>query len=333
MNDIIKSKSKFMRNMQSQIFTYLDRSSPYIPLKFQYIGKGAQRWEELTKYEEFISQDECKLLKNSAEDIAHRLKRLHPKLKSLRVVDIGCGTGKKAFILLKCFKKFFPKVKFKYYPLDISEDMLSIAIKEISKLDISLPKKKLRKYLIDFETELLAPKIRENRKKRTVDFLLFLGNTLGNVENPDSLVEKIKESMRPKMDLFLLEVELPPNSSLEKERLMKIYNSEFNIKFISTALEYFGISPVQLNKKGCGKIITEFKNSQLQQYFQFIKEKKISLSTGESIKFNKGSKILLARSRRFSCKEIEDLLMEKNLEVIKIYKRKFSSLFLSWRCK
>lgn len=318
--EFIKSNpSKFKRNY---IFSYLRGIPPSIPIKFQYIGTGAQRWEELTRSQKYITQYETELLENVKSAIVSVLsQRISGKLtnyNSVRVVDIGCGTGEKGGILIRELNKLSLKVK--YYPLDFSKEIISKATKTCSNLGIAFTKGEV----VDYELEPIAPYVYKERKEHVIDLLLFLGNNLGNIENNyKKQIKEISKSMRNEVDFLLLGVELVPRCSAKKasQRLIKIYSSPAVVRFLSTGLEYFGVLPSELSKTGCGKICASLQNSELHLYFEFAKQRKVSLKgTGDLITFNKGDKIHLAKSGRFNLKELKNSLMEHNLKPIRSWK-------------
>ncbi len=130
-------------------------------------------------------------------------------------ISLGPGNGKKDRIILKSLKKAiqnFTNENIYYYPLDVSNKMLAQAIKTI-RCEKDIEKGLLIKAVIgDFYDLPDFKELFDNRLN--YNLFSFLGNTLGNVENERTLLNRIKKGM-DEVDSLLLEVRLAPESEVE----------------------------------------------------------------------------------------------------------------------
>src|SRR3989344_1781016 len=108
----------YTANQEKELFTALFGRSE-IPLKYQYLKEGAQNWIDAAASPKYAIQlNELNLVRK----ISRRIRAL---TSYENVFDIGCGDGKKARVLLN--------QRIGYFPIDLSEDMLEVAIKENQK--------------------------------------------------------------------------------------------------------------------------------------------------------------------------------------------------------
>jgi len=213
------------------------RSRAEIPLKFEYFGKGAKRFDALFRSDEYrIASLETKIITNNLDEIDSLLSG-----KSMNIIDVGCGNGLKALPLVQHFsQKFTPVI---YAPVDISKSMLRLAIDNVgrlgSKVEIIFDRKES---IVDFEKDNLSDiaHLATNRLSRD-NLFLFLGHTLGNARDLSArknILRHLLESMNEQNDLLLVGVEL----SLDKatQNVLAQYRSKLMFELVSTVLDGLG---------------------------------------------------------------------------------------------
>ena len=116
-----------------------------IPVKFAYIGEGAQLWNAISHTEEAIYSVEAQLIQQKIDLCLASLDTRN----GVNVIDIGCGNGEPAVpIIQKLLEK---NVACTYVPLDISEEMLDLAAATIKK---QFPAVECNPIHLDFELGL-----------------------------------------------------------------------------------------------------------------------------------------------------------------------------------
>jgi len=101
-----------------------------IPLKFSYIGAGAQNWNKIAQQRsegEGINSAEATLLKKRINDFISTVE----KKQNINIIDIGCGNGRPILPILKKLDE--EDISFTYVPMDISQEMLGLAIETVQK--------------------------------------------------------------------------------------------------------------------------------------------------------------------------------------------------------
>ena len=85
-------------------------------------------FQNVTEYSSQLGSKETALIRESLPSIIRLLGN-----EPLNIVDLGCGDGKKAVVIIGEMKS---KMPLRYYPIDISGYMVNKAIDKISKLEI-----------------------------------------------------------------------------------------------------------------------------------------------------------------------------------------------------
>jgi len=156
----------FTKRQESELITAI-KGRGEIPLKFAYLGKGAYNWDRIARHRSE------KIGINTTEAILLR-KRISSFLssysieKGINVIDIGCGNGTPAYPILEELKK--RNVPFDYVPIDISGEMLNLAIKNIKSNFKGL---KCRPVKLDFESGNFSDVIYDLKKDCSSNLLLY----------------------------------------------------------------------------------------------------------------------------------------------------------------
>jgi uncharacterized SAM-dependent methyltransferase len=320
----IRSVKELSAKRRAEILFELEQDPPSIPIKFQYFGKGAAKYDRLSRSSRYIAQSELLLLKNEGLKLVDRVIKSQPsyQIEGINLIDVGCGNGQKGASIISLIRECNTIFKINYVALDISASMRRIASSTVKRQatargdDILIDPKE-----IDFEAGSILDTIWELREdERSTNLFLFLGNTLGNFEKWDErrgILKNLAKGMRS-TDWLMLGTEMILTSI--PNELIETYSDPLVIDFLSTALGLFRIYPKGLRKRGHGRIIPEInKNKDIEINFKFDRASPKITTDDEPIRFIPGTSndlIRLAYSKRFSHEELMDLLLKASLKCV-----------------
>lgn len=237
-------------------------------------------------YQEEVIQKEINLIEKNIDEITEEIKD-----SPINLIDLGCGDGKKAVIFLSYLKD---TTKLRYCPIDISSYMVEKAIEKMSKTNVK-EIIKLQWNISDFENlENVTPLLRSGEYKN--NFILLLGNTLGNFEIHELLYE-IRSSMKDGDSLLI-------GNGLDnknEEELIKAYNNKQIDHWLVKILTQLGLKGEDLQYG------VRYKNSRVEEYYSLNKEIEISF-LGRKVHFNKGDQIITAVSYKYDKDEFMSYL-------------------------
>src|SRR3989338_931649 len=253
---------------------------------------------ETQKYKEGIGPKELSLLKENMDSIIKELGK-----KPVNIIDLGCGNGKKAALLIENMKG---RIKFRYCPIDISGYMVENAIENIKKLDAA-EIVEFQWNISDFENlENITPLLRKSEYKRNL--FLLLGNTLGNFEIHE-LLHEIRSGMRDG-DLLLIGNGLD-NHKVEED----IVKSCKENKGFDIFLSYI---PLQLGlARDTIEYNVRFSNSRIEFYYTLLSNKTLKFQEKE-VHFYKGDQIIVALAYQYKKEEFMSYL-HMYFKNVKIY--------------
>lgn len=169
-----------------------------IPRQYNYFDGGADKWDEYV--EQLAIEEVPNLLNKTTSLIAENQTYLDNRLSGyqiVNVVDIGVGNALPAKELLAHLLS--QRKLGRYIAIDISEDMLKIAQRNIK--DWFGDKVMFEGYQMDITFErfanILAEDYLKKDAKQAVNLVLFLGGTPYNFRSPDDAFRTISESMNP----------------------------------------------------------------------------------------------------------------------------------------
>lgn len=292
-----KAKPSFLSEIQMAELVTALKGRREIPQKFAYLADGADLWAKYCNISEYdIRLKETKLLEENSKKIFSAVKQEHCNL-----LDLGCGDGKKANLVLKEFG--VEKAASGYFPLDISTRMIELAIKENA--DLLARNRVIETFNEDFERGSIASATYYLRRRyHKNNFILFLGTTLGNCSDAHRILVNLRDGMSVE-DRLLVGVAL--------------YNGKPKIAPYESKEAYDQLwqLPQKIGvKKSDAYIKVEFneKLKQFEDYMHFRKNASIELA-GEKIIFRKGEKILMDISKRFTQKELVVLFHGARLKI------------------
>lgn len=199
--------------MMDEVRIGLTAYRKHLPSKYFYDARGSELFEEITRLPEYY------LTSAETEILAQHADRLMGSVRPDELVELGSGSSKKTVMLIEAMYRAGGS---RYVPIDISEDALRAAAKELcSTFEWLEVDALIGDYLADL------PGVR----RRGVRMIAFLGSTIGNYTPTlrRSLLRSIASSIT-EGDRFLLGIDLVK----DEETLIRAYDdsrgvsAEFN---------------------------------------------------------------------------------------------------------
>ena len=203
-----KRKSQFLTDEQTAELITALAGRRELPLKFQYLGVGADRFAAFEHTSEYgIGRTEIDLILDNEDKILSRLQS-----KEYSVLDVGCGDGKKAAAILTRLEHY-SRGELNYFPLDISDRMINIATDNVELAHENLH---IESFKEDFEKGNFS-KITYylRRRYQRNNLILFLGQTIGNLSDSHRVLINVRESMTEKEVLLVGMAMLSKKNPLE----------------------------------------------------------------------------------------------------------------------
>ncbi len=258
-----------------------------VPLKFAYLGEGAKNWDVIAKQRSNasggINSAEEKLLYKRVSDF---ISTMDGKL-GINIIDIGCGNGAPVLPILQ--KLSSENISFTYVPMDISQEMLDLAVHTIKS---NFPDTVCKPFQIDFELGQFSDLMYDIKKDGSVNLMLFLGSTLGNHSDLSRVLTNFRDSMTSK-DYLIVGVELTNLAKVSK--IIPHYKNSAVNTLVGHTLSYVNIPESSFDYE----VLWNDKFSQIE-IRAVIKDTVKAEIAGESFMLEKGESILLARSIKFN---------------------------------
>jgi len=212
-------------------------SGSVLPTVYAYItNHGYQNWLSLTQDPGYVYYRHALDLYNSQSGaLAKIIKTAVGGSSDLDLVSLGPGDGRKDLLLLRALARLSDPARLYYYPFDINPSMVSSSMKMVGG-DSELRDIKVKAIVADFDA---LPQFKRIYQFRTgPNVLLLLGNTLGNMPNERSLLERIHKRAMMQNDILIVEVR---NRYVESDPERALGAQELNKRFDFGPLEYLGV--------------------------------------------------------------------------------------------
>ena len=233
--------------------------------------------EQDEAYQKEVIQKEIDLISQYMPEILGKVGK-----KPVNIIDLGCGDGKKAVIFIKHLKG---KVKLRYCPIDISDYMVEKALEKIRNINAG-EVVEFQWNISDFENlENIAHLLRRGDYKH--NFILLLGNTLGNFEI-NELMYEIRSSMK-EGDYLLIGNGL---DNRHPQDVLKAYDNPFLDDLLIKVLTQIGF------KKEDVRYGVRFKNSRIEMYYTVKRDTKLTF-LDKTVYFSAGDQIIVAVSYKY----------------------------------
>ncbi len=267
-----------------------------IPLKFAYLGEGAKIWDRIARERsggEGINSAEGALLQKRVDDFLSTLK----PASGINIIDIGCGNGLPVLPILKQLTS--NGVPFTYVPLDISKEMMDMAIETVK---ARFPSIAYRPVQMDFELGQFSDVMYDLKDRMPINLLLFLGSTLGNHSDLNRVLSNFRDSMTSK-DFLILGVEM---TNLAKVQMLFPHYENEGVKALATqSFSYLGVPRDAYEYE----VLWNEKYSQIECRAVLTREVLINFS-GEKFLLQQNENLLLIRSIKFTEHSITKLLSD-----------------------
>ncbi len=205
----------FETQFQEDVYNGLTNFPKQLSSKYFYDELGDKLFQDIMKMPEYyLTNSEYNIINNHKQDI---LKLLTKNTESFNLVELGAGDGKKTKILLKHFSE--NKVNFKYQPIDISNNALSLLKKS---LENELPLVNVETFSGSYFNALEKIDTIDSTKK----IILFLGSNIGNLSHDDAILflKRVRDFMGYN-DLFFVGFDLKKNP----QKILNAYNDATGI--------------------------------------------------------------------------------------------------------
>jgi len=160
-------KFKTHHEFANDVLIGLSKSLKWLPSKYIYDTRGSRLFQEIMGLPEYyLTRTEIEILNSNKKQIAEKIGD-----KEFNLIELGCGDGKKTRIILDEFLR--KKHRFRFYPIDISEDSISDFM---DSLRGQYPDLRSEGLVSDY-FEGLYWLSEQNHRKNVV---LFLGSNIGN---------------------------------------------------------------------------------------------------------------------------------------------------------
>jgi len=272
-----------------------------LPLKFQYIGEGADRFVKFEHTAEYgIGQSEMGIFTENDRRIMTHLEN-----NEYNLLDMGCGDGKKAAAIMNRFKTRDSLQN--YFPIDISARMIDIGT---SNFTLAHPNSIIETFVEDFEAGNIARVTYYLRRRyQRNHFILFLGTTIGNLSDSHRLLVNLRESMTN--DDFLL-IGLAMYN--KRKNPLEGYDKKIIYDWLWTIPNKVGI------KQEDASIELSFNKKKLRiESTLFFNRGWAKTIGGHEVKIEKGERILIAVSQKFTNDEVLKLLGSAGFKILEIF--------------
>jgi len=276
--------------------------------KYFYDEAGDFIFQQIMKMDEYyLTNAEMEIMQNQAESIAEVISN---DGVAFDLIELGAGDATKSIHLLKMLidKKF----NFKYFPIDISEHV-------ISDLQFQLPNKlpelNFQGLNGDYFDQLKKASEISDRKK----VVLFMGANIGNMDVDDAraFCINLKKILSPD-DILVIGFDLKKNP----QQILSAYNDKTGIT------RSFNLNLLKRMNRELG---ADFDLSSFEHYASYdpesgacksylisLKHQKVTIGNSE-FQFAKNEHIFMEVSQKYSLPEIESLAVTSGFKVVKYF--------------
>lgn len=319
LGQVLENKEKIIITSKKDIEEKLCESlkNHELPDCLLYTGAGgAKNWLKLDESETFPVARQLKaLLEKNISSIV----RFIPT--GMNFVSIGVGNGEKEKIFLEeLIRKnlaetpAFGKVSIRYYPIDISSELVDIALEKVENLPVE------KKGIVGFIEDMAI--LKKNWSLPVI--FCILGNTFCNYE-PEFILQLVRENLE-RGDLFFFDANiLPTENSGEESRsarrsVLGTYASRENALFNMYPLLHYGMAPEDFDFE----LLLAHVDSRIGALYRTRKSlyilKDAELRIGqETIGFREGDVIRMGFTYKYTYDQIVSFLDICGFEILKAF--------------
>lgn len=262
--------------------------------------------EQEKDYQKSVIQKEIDLMKLHISNILKEVEN-----KPINIIDLGCGDGKKAALFIKYLGD---RARIRYCPIDISNYMIERALENVRALNVG-EVVEFQWNVSDFENlGNIANLLRRGKFKH--NFILLLGNTLGNFEI-NELLYTVRSSMSDG-DFLLIGNGL---DNRKRDDILKTYSGGLLDELLSKTLEQIEF------KKADIEYGVRFRNSRVEMFYTIKRDFSVSF-LDKKVDFAKGDQIIVASSYKYDEESFRSY-MKLYFDDTKVYTTKDKSYALA----
>ncbi|WP_052672476.1 L-histidine N(alpha)-methyltransferase [Aliterella atlantica] len=319
-----------LRNLSTLVNDLKNEGHRRVQSRYSYWGVSPTRmWTQVCNDPAYHMLENIRSFPSKAKELAHLVDK-----ERYNFISLGVGEGSKdSSIIADFFTRSGdrPHEDFLYIPVDMSLDMLRVAIGRIRGLPLHRRIAIQRDIETDDGIEEIA-RIAKNLGQGRPIVYGFIGNTIANVEEPEKVLNNIVQVMTPD-DLLLFEAQVVTASVLEEHQLQmtKQYVKE---EYKNFAFQQFAFSALLQNSDlSVNPNVRDDKcyvvNVDLQPwiYGQILQidcffennsgeELQITFAYGDRATLSLQEKIRLYRSRKFTQQTLQNFVKGTGLEVL-----------------
>lgn len=276
----------------------LTSSPKYLESKYFYDSIGDRLFQEIMHSPEYYpTKCELEILSGQTDDLIELFIKDN---EGFDLVELGAGDALKSSYLLQHLVE--KNVDFTYYPIDISENVISGLHKNLPKRIPGLPILGLNGEY--FEMLKMANSL-SNREK----VVLFLGSNIGNMfpEEAEIFCRKLRENLSPG-DLLLIGVDLKkdPQTILDAYNDKQGFTRDFNLNLLNRINKELGGN---FNPKHFRHYPTyDPGTGSCKSYLISTRKQKVEISAANiTIDFKENEFIYMEISQKYDLEEIEKL--------------------------
>ncbi len=287
-----KKRNQFLSEQQEAELVTALAGRREIPLKFEYLGEGADRYVAISA-PEVAGGSEIEIISQNNERFASFLKG-----KKFNLLDVGPGDGKKAAYFISHIAKNVSS----YSGLDISERMLDLAGQT---MQIAHPEVTYEQFVDDFEHGNISNTTYYlNRRYQNNNLILFIGNTIANLSDAHRVLINLRDGMSDQ-DILIVGLAFYNPKNIP----VAAYNDRAT-ELLWTVPEKLGI------EKNDAKIFWTYNERlrQLECQLEFTKNWNKTFG-GNMLRFGQGQRVRLAISRRFTKDDIFELFAKAGFKI------------------
>lgn len=301
------TKVDLLNEFAQDVLAGLSTKEKAISSKYFYDEKGDQLFQQIMGMPEYyLTRCEFEIFKEQHQTICMAMKAFD---EPFNLIEFGAGDGFKTKLLLQYLLE--QSADFTYYPVDISQNILS-------ELSISLkgmfPGISISQLNMDYFAALKQMKDLNPRR----NIILFLGSNVGNfhLDQAEEFICRLKQSAK-KGDMLMLGVDLRK----DPEIIINAYDdpagitSAFNLNLLSRMNRELGADfNVRLFRH---HTYYHEETGEVRSYIESIVRQLVTIDLlNLKIDFQPGEKIHTEISRKYSLNELTQLAKNCNFRVI-----------------
>jgi uncharacterized SAM-dependent methyltransferase len=315
------------KSMEERLFESLKNHE--LPDYLLYTGMGgAKNWLKLDGSETFPV---ARRLKDMLEENIASIVRFIPAGMSL--VSVGVGSGEKERVLLEEMitknlseKPVSGKVPIRYYPVDISSQLVDIALEKVRDLPVE------KKGIVGFIEDMPLLK----KHWRLPILFCILGNTFCNYE-PEFILQLVYKNLE-QGDLFFFDASLLPDQDSGEDAhsarrsVLGTYASRENALFNMYPLLQYGMAPEDFDFE----LLLAHVDSRIGALYRTRKSLNILKDTeirigSETVSFREGDVVRMGFTYKYTYDQITALLNISGFEILRAFlsKDRENAIFLA----